>query len=152
MENTEVISLEQKIGPEAAKAQVQLMLDYYEIDFDDIESKKIRNAQKTSAKKMQKAIEKCRVEVRLSGDDLLIDQKLKHPFDRANGGRFEATTFKTLSGQAKIRLKDRDENDNYGQVYALMGGLCGEPDSTMQSFKGVDLATLEAIASIFLAV
>jgi predicted PilT family ATPase len=152
MEENQVVSLEPKIGPDAAQAQLDMFLEYYEIDLEDIENEKAQQAMQTSINKLKKAIRKCRAEIKLEGDSLVVVQQLKKAIDRSNGPRLESVTYKELSGQAKIRLKDREENDNYGQVYALMGGLCGEPDSTMLMFKGVDLATMEAIASIFLAV
>jgi predicted PilT family ATPase len=152
MDNNEVVSLKPEIGPDAAQAQVDMFLDYYEIDLGDIENEKAQQAMQTSINKLKKAIRKCRVEIKLQGDSLVVVQTFKKAIDRSNGPRLESVVYKELSAQAKIRLKDREENDNYGQVYALMGGLCGEPDSTMMLYKGVDLATMEAIASIFLAV
>lgn len=151
MEEKQVISLEQKINPEAAQQQVDLFLDYYEVELDDFEDKKVLNAIKTAMNKIKKAVMRCRIEIKLENNSLVILQTLKHPFDRTNASRMETIKYKSLRGQAKTRLKYCDENDDYGKVYALMGGLCGEPDSTMQMLEGVDLTVVEAISSIFLA-
>jgi len=147
MEDTQVIDLTQGISEENAQKQVDLFSSYYEIEPDDIENEDAKKAVAQMLNKLKRYVMKARVEIKIENDSLLIHQTLKKPVKNLT-----TVTYKELTGLARVRMKDRDENDNYGKVYSLMGGLCGESDSTMLLFSGVDLSTMETIGGLFLAV
>jgi hypothetical protein len=146
MEN-QVVDLAQKISPESAQEQVDLFASYYELEPDDIENEDAKKAVSMMLGKLKRYVMKTRVEIQMDGDSLKVIQKLRKPI---NG--LDTVVYKELTGLARVRMKDREDNDNYGKVYSLMGGLCGEPDSTMLKFSGVDLSTMETIGGLFLAV
>ncbi|MCK5603578.1 hypothetical protein KAR91_16960 [Candidatus Pacearchaeota archaeon] len=143
----EVVKLSTEISKENANTQIDMFKDYYEVEYADIENQAALENLKSSENKVRRMIMKGRVEIKEEGGELVVIQKLKKAV-----GDLTSVTYKEISGKAKIRLKERDDNDGYGKIYSLMGGLCGETDAVMQNFKGVDMSTMEVIGALFLAV
>lgn len=128
---------------ETAKNELKKMLDYYEIEIEEIEDEKLRTAIENSYNRLIKAVMKGRLRINLN-DGIEIVQKLK-----------DGTTeikYKEINGKAKTAMAGKKEDDFYGKAYALMGSLSGLGESAISSLKGVDLSLVEVLGLIFLAV
>lgn len=128
---------------ETAKNELKKMLDYYEIEIEEIEDEKLKTAIENSYNRLVKAVMKGRLKVKLE-NGIEIIQKLK-----------DGTTeikYKEINGKAKTAMAGKKEDDFYGKAYALMGSLSGLGESAISSLKGVDLSLVEVLGLIFLAV
>jgi len=138
--------MENKISEENATAQLQVLLDYYDIDFADFEDDKLRQAMTHASKKLVKAIQKGRLEI-VESDGITIRQHLKNP-----SGEVSVLTYREVDGTSKVAMKSKGDGDNYGKIYAMMGSLSGLGDVAIQKLKGVDLALVENLGTLFLQV
>jgi hypothetical protein len=128
---------------ETAKNELKKMLDYYEIEIEEIEDEKLKTAIENSYNRLIKAVMKNRLRINLN-DGIEIIQKLK-----------DGTTeikYKEINGKAKTAMAGKKEDDFYGKAYALMGSLSGLGEAAISSLKGVDLSLVEVLGLIFLAV
>lgn len=127
------------LGEEAAADQLQLFMDYYEVELDDTQASQA-DAVKVAKAKVLKAVRLGRVEFR-ENDGFEIMQKV-------NGGKTEVI-YKELTGKAKMAMGDKSD---YGKIYALLGSLAGIGETAIQKFRGADLSTAECIGMLFLQV
>jgi hypothetical protein len=132
-----------KLSKETAQAELQKMLDYYEIDIDEIEDKELKKAIKAGYDRLIKAVRLERLQV-ITEDGIKIIQKLK-----SNGSTVE---YREIDGKSKMAMAGKDEKDYYGKSYALMGSLSGLGENVISNMKGVDLSLVETLGMIFLAV
>ncbi len=132
-----------KFGKDVAKAELKKMLDYYEIDIDEIEDKDLRRAIQQGYDRLIKAVRLGRLEVKLEGGIKII-QRL----------RDEKTIleYREIDGVAKMEMAGKDEKDHYGKAYALMGSLSGLGEGAIKKLKSVDLSLAEVLGLIFLSV
>lgn len=127
---------------ETAKNEIKKMLDYYEIEIEEIEDEKLRTAIENSYKRLIKAVMKGRLRINLN-DGIEIIQKTRIG---------EEIKYREINGKAKSAMAGKKEDDFYGKAYALMGSLSGLGESAISSLKGVDLSLVEVLGLIFLAV
>jgi len=144
------------ISKETAEEQVELMLDYYDIDlvedFDESEdSQEGRGAALRSYQQLVKDTMKGRLSFVLNDEnDLIITQKLRFPIKSANG--LEQIVYKPVTGRSKTAMKAASTNDHAGKLYAFLGGVSGQGSQVIQELKATDLKTAECLGLIFLAV
>ena len=119
------------------------MLDYYEVDLDDIEDKELKKSIKAGYRRLIKAIRLGRLEFNYD-DGIKVIQTT-----RANNQKIE---YREIDGEAKTAMASKDEKDFYGKSYALMGALSEWGESAIKSLKGVDLSLAEVLGMIFLSV
>jgi hypothetical protein len=131
-----------KLSEKSAKENLQKMLDYYEIDIDDIEEKEVRRAVKSGLKRLIKSMMKGRLEIKIE-EEFQVIQTTK------NG---EKIIYREIDGKAKTSMANKEEKDYYGKSYALMGSLSNLGESAITSMKGVDLSLVEVLGMIFLQV
>jgi len=130
-----------QLSEESAKAQLQIFLDYYELDLED-EDKDMKRSMDMFSGKLIRAIMKGRLEFSLNESDrLVITQILKDSKEKF--------TYKVIDGESKLAMRKYDVNDADGKMFALMGYLSGEGYDIMKKLESVDLSTMQAIA-IFL--
>lgn len=132
-----------KLSEKSAKENLQEMLDYYEIDLDDIEDKVVKSAVKSGLKRLIKAIRLGRLEIKIE-DEFKIIQITR-------SGK-ETITYREIDGDSKSAMSTKDEKDWYGKSYALMGSLSGLGESAIRKMKGVDISLVEVLGMIFLQV
>lgn len=130
------------LGKEAAKNELQKMLDYYEIDIDEIEDKDLKKAIKAGYDRLIKAVRLERLQIKIE-EEIKVIQTCK------NGTIIE---YKEIDGNAKMAMAGRDEKDYYGKSYDLMGSLSNLGTKAISNMKGVDLSLVETLGMIFLAV
>jgi len=132
---------EQKLADEPATAQLTMLLDYYDMDKDDVDE-----IQRRLYGQMLKAIKKGRVEVVEEGGKVRLHQHLKDaPKDVSS-----VIVYNPVKGQHKIAMKE--DEDDYSKIYALMGAMCGEGGTVLHAFEGVDMSIVESFGAFFLAV
>ena len=134
---------EYKISLQVAKENLQSMLDYYEIDIDEIDEKDVKKAIKSGYNRIIKALRLGRLEIKIE-NGITITQTLR------NGT--EKLTYREIDGKAKTAMAPKEEKDWYGKSYALMGSLSDMGETAITSLKGVDLSLAEVLGMIFLQV
>jgi len=130
------------LGKKAAENELEKMLDYYEIDIDEIEDKDLKRAIKQGYDRLIKAVRLGRLEVKLE-DGIKVIQKTR------SGTVIE---YEEIDGNAKTAMAGKQEGDYYGKSYALMGSLSKLGESAIKQLKGVDLSLVEVLGMIFLSV
>lgn len=136
------------LSRESAETQFRLILDYYDLDdFENDPDDKTRKANVTLKNKIVKAIQSGYVEIEQKDDTLLVHQTLRKPVSGLN-----QITYKEVTGNSKIGMKDRQDSDHFGKLYAFLSGLSGYEQKVFLSMKGKDLSTAEAIGLVFLEV
>lgn len=126
-----------------AENELEKMLDYYEIDIDEIEDKELRKAIRQGYDRLIKAVRLGRLEIKLD-NGIEIIQTL-----RSNNSKI---TYKEIDGVAKTQMAGKDEKDYYGKSYALMGSLSELGEDVIKKMKGVDISLVEVLGMIFLSV
>jgi len=132
-----------KISSEVAQDQLDIMIDYYEIDID-IMSESIRENVAFALEKIKQAIKKGRVEI-TNDKDLKIIQKLKTPIN-------DVTEIVYGPATAKSKLQIKDKDDQYKKVYKLMASVSGEQSASIFKLSLVDASILECLGLVFLQV
>ena len=133
-----------KLGEKAAKEVLKKMLDFYEIEIDEIEDKDIRKAVKSGHNRLIKAIRLERLKVEYPDGTIKIIQ-----YTRLNN---QEIVYREIDGKAKVAMASKEEKDYYGKSYALMGALSDWGEQAIVSLKGVDSSLVEVLGMIFLSV
>ena len=126
-----------------AELELEKMLDYYEIDIDDIEDKDLKKAIKAGYDRLVKAVRLGRLEIKLD-DGIKVIQKLRDGSEKLE--------YREIDGVAKTEMAGKQESDYYGKSYALMGSLSGVGEAGIKKLKSVDLSLAEVLGLIFLSV
>jgi plasmid stabilization system protein ParE len=126
-----------------AEQEIEKMLDYYEIDIDEIEDKDLKRAIRGSFDRLIKAVRLGRLEIKLE-DGIKIVQKL-----RDGSTKIE---YREIDGVAKTAMAGKQDADYYGKSYALMGSLSNLGEAAIKKLKGPDLSLVEVLGMIFLSV
>ena len=130
-----------KLGTEAAREQLNVLYDYYEIDFSEL-PEKLKTALEATDKKLLKSVRLGRVEISLDEKNIVkVVQTIR------NG---EPLVYREIDGAAKVAMGSKDENDAYGKAYALMGALCGLGETAITQLKSHDLSVVECLGTVFL--
>jgi hypothetical protein len=136
------------ISYEAAENELAVFLDHYDIYPDDIVVKKDRENLKAALEAIIIHIRAGRISF-VKHKDGQVDtiQKLENTVD---GAKNVATYKSTDIARAKVQMKDNDEKDYYGRMYALMGSLSGNGSTWIENKYGVDHKAIEALSILFL--
>lgn len=125
------------LSEESAAEQLELFMDYYDVDMNDIPTAQ-RDAVDIACRKVSKAIRRGKIEIR-NTDGLQVVQMVKET----------ELVYGELTGRAKIAMGDKTD---YGKIYALLGSLSGAGETAIQKLKGADLSIAECIGMLFLQV
>ena len=129
------------LSEDSAQEQLNQLLDYYEIDFDDIPTEQAKAFQMIG-KKLVKFIRQGRLEIKIE-DGIQCIQTLR------NGTTI--IIYKELNGKAKTAMGTKSAEDGNGRIYALMGAL-SDGETMITELKGPDLSLVECLGAVFLAV
>lgn len=128
------------IPEDAAEAQIDVLLEYYDVDPEKDIVKEVRPS-------LLRHVMRGRVEIILDSDsDLVVTQHLKFPPSDT-----KSLTYQVISGKNKKQMKSNAKSD-HEKMYSLMGSLAGGGGEPMSRLKGVDNSAMEALANIFLSV
>ena len=138
-----------KIPREDAEKQVDLFLNFYDIDSEeDASNKAHRESLDASIKKLVKHVMRGRVEITDNGDGgINVLQRLKFPVNDVN-----ELEYKVVGGVAKKQMKNADESDQHGKIYSLVGSLTGWNGNSIAKLQGVDISAVECLGVLFLVV
>lgn len=131
------------LSKDAAEKVVNSIVDYYEIDIDEIEDKEQKKFIKANYDRLIKAARLGRLEVKLEkGIEVIQNFRDKS---------IEPIVYKEIDGNAKSATAGKETTDFYGRIYAVMGSLSGIGETGIKKMKGVDLSLCEVLGAIFLA-
>ncbi len=131
-----------EISKESAQAQLDLFLDFYQIDPLDIDDDSQRSAIKSTLNRIRKAIMTGRVEV-LQDGDLEVKQHTKQTENKT------VFTYKEITGKHKRQL-DKIGDENYKRVHTILSSLSGIPVHEFSKLKGADMSISESLGALFL--
>jgi hypothetical protein len=131
-----------KLSLDSAKKEINRMMDYYEIEIDEIEDETLKNAIQQGYGRAIKAIRRGRLEV-------IIEDGIKVIQETKNGTKIE---YREIDGEAKTAMDSYPAEAIYKRAYALLGSLSGLGEGVIKKMKGVDLSLAEVLGLIFLAV
>ncbi len=146
-----------KISKENAEAQLQLLLDYYLIDVEDVQKSDefykrkddLEEAKKTSCDRLLKYIQHGLIEI-TTENGLTVTQRLRTPI-----GEMDRITYGIISGKDQREMRHaKDDNDHVGKIFCLMGALGKVPGgaNTIAKMSGPDIGALQCLGMIFLTV
>lgn len=146
-----------KISKENAQAQLDLLLDYYLIDVQDVDqtddfytknSKKddVEEGKRSACKRLLRYIQHGLIEV-TNDNGLTVTQRLRTPV-----GEISQLSYRVIDGKAQREMRWADDNDYMGKIYCLMGALSSVPDgaNTISKFSGPDIGAVQCLGMIFL--
>lgn len=140
--NTEKVGTKKyKLSIENAQAELDKLLDYYEIDFDDLPADS-KDAISAVLRKVVKFIRQGRLEIKIE-DGIKCIQTLRD--------NSYSITYKELNGKAKAAMGSKKETDQNGRIHALLGSL-SDGETVITKLKGPDLSLAECLGGIFLLV
>ena len=131
-----------KLSKESALNELNKMLDYYEIDIEEIEDEQLKAGINAAMGRAIKAVRLGRLQVKVENGIEVIQT--------TRSG--EVIKYREIDGEAKTSMAGKKSDDHYGKSYALMGSLSGLGESAIKKMKGVDLSLVEVLGMIFLAV
>lgn len=126
------------LSQEAANDQLQVFIDYYDIDLSDL-----GDAGGVIKNRTIRHIMKGRLEITEDADGLKVSQILK-------GG--DKITYSEIQGKHKITMGKKPDGDAHGKSYALMGALCGNGEAFILKQGGRDLSVIECLAALYMNV
>ena len=134
-------SNEIKLSKESAELEFDKLLDYYEIEEEDMgkDQKKALEAMKPI---IVKGIQKGKIEVGVNDNgEFTVKQKLKSETE---------VIYKELDGKAKVEMEKIPGDQPLTRCYVLMGYLSGVGTAGIHKFRAKDIARAEAIGTILL--
>lgn len=149
---TEKIKAMPKVAPgvseETAEKHMDKILDYYDLDIEDIEDAELKRACRTSIRKMIKAFQKGTLEYSEENEEPILYQTLRYP-PHNHEGRIK---YNVITGRSKIAMKDNKQDDQYGRIYAFMGQLAKTGAPIFGKMKGPDVSLVECIGTLLIQV
>jgi hypothetical protein len=130
----------QIINEEVATEQAGIMLDYYDIDPEDLPEDQ-QKVVETYTRKLIKAIMKGRVEIKEVDGKPAITQF-------TDGG--STIEYGVLSGKAREETSKVKDNNHYGKIFAMLGSMGNVGKDGISALEGPDLTTAEALGMLFL--
>ena len=133
-----------KLTEEVAKEQLQIFLDYYDIEdelnamsSDNEDEATVKRAIDRSKQRLIKGIRKGHLEI-TSVDGLTVTQIMND----------SKVTYQVMSGRAKIEMDK--QKGNHKQLYALLGFLCESGYPVIERMKQPHLGIAEALGALFM--
>ncbi len=139
VENIDIDKVERKISKESAELQFNAILDYFDIEFSDLEIEDGEEAAQTMKNYLIRAICKGRLIVDMEGD-FKVTQKLKFPTENTS-----IIVYEDKFAVAKVAMK-KEKFDKEGIFMAALSGL---PASEFIRLKGADETTKSRLATVF---
>lgn len=134
-----------KISRESAEIQLNLLLDYYDLDKNDIEIEEGPEAVQTLINGLIRSIQKGRLEISLDTDGrLVISQHLKFP-----PGDIDVINYEIVGCKAKLAMDRVKSNKPVERQLTFMGSLSGLGREGIAKLVGVDMGTMERLSTLF---
>ena len=133
-----------KVSEEVARAQVQVILDHYQIDVEGIPDGDIRRGTEGALEKLVSFARQGLFEVQ--AEPFKITQHLAHP-----PGEATTITYPELSGKHKVAMDAQDPKAMYKRIHALMAAMSELNEDLFRRLSGVDLSCMECLGMLFLS-
>ncbi len=134
-----------KLSPEVARAQVDVLLDHYDFEVEDLPEAQQAVLDSCIAR-LVKAVRMGRLQITKSDTGVKVVQTLKRATD-SNGG----IEYAELTGKARAAMGPIGDNE-YVKIYRLLGSLSGLGEAGITMLKGADISVAESLGFIFLQV
>lgn len=132
------------IAEEPARAQVQAILDHYQIDVEGIPDGDVRRGTEGALEKLMSFARQGLFEVQASPFQII--QHLAHP-----PGEASTITYPELSGKHKVAMDACEPKAMYKRIHALMAAMSELNEDLFRRLTGVDLSCMECLGMLFLS-
>ena len=149
-----------KLSEESAQAQIELFLDWYGLDFDELfkkEGDKTDRTREGVKNRLIKCVRKGYIEVKeeaaggeknSSGESTLV--VMQH-LDRAVHGKQEVK-YNEFCGRHRAAVTVLEGENETAQMYRLLGLVTGEGKEFFDSLRGADIGVADMLGFLFLLV
>lgn len=135
----------QLISEESAKEQLEILMEYYDIDKDDIEIEEGPEAVQTLINGLVRAIRKGRLEVKVDSDGkLVVTQHLQHP-----PGDVAIINYSVVGQKARLAMDRVKSTKEQERMCAFMGSLSGFGSQGVSGLVAADMGTMNRLATLF---
>lgn len=131
-----------KLSVESAKNELNKMIEYYEIEIDEIEDENLKKGIQQSYDRAIQAVRRGRLQIKIENGIKIIQTTKKG----------EIVEYREIDGDAKSAMDGHPAEAYYRRAYALLGALSGLGETAIKKMKGVDLSLAEVLGLLFLAV
>ena len=131
-----------KLTEEVALPQILAMCVKYDIDVDAEKDKKKKKNLESMLSNMLENVRLGYIELNKDGT---ITQNLQHA-----PGEIVKINYKEITGEQKLAMDGKDENDRYEQLYAVLGAASGLGEHAIMKLVGIDLKVAETLTILFL--
>ena len=133
------------ISEESANEQLETLMNFYDIDKDDIEIEEGPEAVQTLINGLIRAIRKGRLEIKTDSDSqLLVTQHLQHA-----PGDVSTIEYKVVGQIARLAMDRVKSTKEQERMCAFMGSLSGLGVQGISSLVGADMGTMNRLATLF---
>jgi hypothetical protein len=133
------------ISDESAREQLETLMDFYDIDKDDIEIEEGPEAVQTLMNGLIRAIRKGRLEIKTDSDgQLLVTQHLQHA-----PGDINTVEYNVVGQKARLAMDRVKSTKEQERMCAFMGSLSGLGVQGVSSLVGADMGTMNRLATLF---
>lgn len=132
-----------KISEDSARAQMDALMESYDIDANDIVVENGPEAMDTIINRLVRAIRTGKVEIH---DDGSVSHTLMAP-----QGDLKVLAYQRLNGIA-MKERDKAKGGNFHKDCAFMGSLCNYPAGKMAALDPIDISIFQRLAALFMVV
>jgi hypothetical protein len=130
---------ENVIQQEDAQKQVDLLIEYYDLDPEKEELRKI-------IPDLTRHIMRGRVEITEDAEgEIHVRQNFRKPVNDTTG-----LNYNVINGVNKTQMKT-DTKSDFAKIYAMVGSMTGWSGMKISQLKGVDNQVVETLGALFLA-
>lgn len=139
---TKVTKSKYILSNEVAGEQINLFLEFYEFDLDEMSETK-RNILLPAIDILKKAIRLGRLQIKLDDNSIIVIQKLVRP-----PGGVDQLKYKEVTGRSRTAMKE--DASEYVRMYQLAGAVSGVGYNAISVLSAIDLKTIESLCLFFL--
>ena len=130
------------LSEESALEQVRQFCLKFDVDIDSAKDKKEYARIENLLETLLEFVRLGYIEIH---DNYSITQHIQDP-----PGEVVQLNYKKITGEQKLAMDGKDENDRYEMLYACLGAACGLGDMAIRKLSGTDLKVAEALGLAFL--
>jgi hypothetical protein len=133
------------ISEDSAIEQLEILMEYYDIDKNDIEIEEGAEAVQTLMNGLVRAIRKGRLEITVDSDGkLVVTQHLKYP-----PGDITDINYNIVGQKARLAMDRVKSTKEQERMCAFMGSLSGLGSTGIGSLVAADMGTMNRLATLF---
>lgn len=131
---------EYKLSEDSAMEQLTPMLEYFDLDVNDIKDEKHMGAIESSLDQILRDIRLGKIELK-KDDKFCIVQHLENK---------STIDYKIFGGMIKTAMAGKKKDDDMGRMYALLGAASGLGEMAIKSLSASDVKVAERLSLLFL--